>query len=123
MKVISQAQIDLWEKPLCSQARYDVDEQQVDFFDVCTRCNRTKSAHHKDRELKRRTKKRDLVRAIMEIRKYNDQLLAALHAADSVMWMAEEYADAGGTYGPEMRDYKAAKAKVDKAFGVGKPSL
>jgi hypothetical protein len=46
-------------------------------------------------------------------------LLAACEAADRILWMAEAYAEAGGTHGPEMRDYNEAapliKAAIAKA--------
>jgi heptaprenylglyceryl phosphate synthase len=49
----------------------------------------------------------------------NDDLLAACEAADRILWMAEAYAEAGGTHGPEMRDYNEAapliKAAIAKA--------
>ena len=33
---------------------------------------------------------------------------AKLEAAKSILWMAEKYAEGGGSRGPEMRDYQAA---------------
>jgi hypothetical protein len=39
--------------------------------------------------------------------------LKALRTADSILWMAERYADSGGSNGPEMRDYKEVQAQVD----------
>lgn len=41
----------------------------------------------------------------------------ALNAADSVMWMAERYAEGGGANGPEMRDYLSATRIVLKVRG------
>jgi uncharacterized coiled-coil DUF342 family protein len=34
-------------------------------------------------------------------------------AARSILWMAKEYAEAGGRGGPEMRDYEAAAEIID----------
>lgn len=34
-------------------------------------------------------------------------------AAQSILWMAKEYAEAGGSRGPEMRDYLAAKKVIN----------
>lgn len=39
-----------------------------------------------------------------EVRKLERQL----KAAKSILWMAQEYAEAGGSRGPEMREYKKA---------------
>lgn len=39
----------------------------------------------------------------------------ALRQAQSILWMAERYADAGGSGGPEMRDYGPAAATVQQA--------
>lgn len=36
------------------------------------------------------------------------QLERELNAAKSLLWMAEKYAEAGGSNGPEMREYRAA---------------
>lgn len=41
---------------------------------------------------------------------------AGLRAADGVMWMAERYAEAGGSGGIEMENYTEAKAAVDAAL-------
>lgn len=43
-------------------------------------------------------------------------MLEALHAAESVLWMAEEYAKAGGSGGPEMREFKSAVELIDAAI-------
>lgn len=40
----------------------------------------------------------------------------ALASAKGVLWMAREYAEAGGSGGPEMRDLAAAEANVDTAL-------
>jgi hypothetical protein len=45
------------------------------------------------------------------------KLMEALQAVDSViMWMAENYAEGGGSSGPEMRSYREVKALVDDAL-------
>jgi hypothetical protein len=43
-----------------------------------------------------------------EGRAENKRLREALVAAENVMWMAESYAEAGGSGGPEWRDYTSA---------------
>lgn len=49
-------------------------------------------------------------------------LEGALRKAESVLWMAEQYAIGGGTHGPEMREYKVAAEAVDAALaGRSKP--
>lgn len=48
-----------------------------------------------------------------EVRELRD----ALRLADGVMWMAEKYAEAGGTGGPEMREYVPAAAAVRRVLG------
>ena len=40
----------------------------------------------------------------------------ALAAANGVMWMAREYAEAGGSCGPEMQDFTDAQMKIDAAL-------
>ncbi len=45
------------------------------------------------------------------------ELEAALLAADRVMWMAKQWADGGGSGGPEMREYKEVEAIVVSALG------
>lgn len=49
------------------------------------------------------------------------ELLEALQAADRILWMAEKYAEGGGSGGPEQRDYDEAapliKAALAKAEG------
>lgn len=42
-----------------------------------------------------------------------EELERKLNAALSVMWMAKEHAEAGGSGGPEMRDYRAAEEILD----------
>src|ERR1051325_1344383 len=46
----------------------------------------------------------------------NRVLREALEAADSILWMAKEYAEGGGSRGPEMRDYTEAEEKVAAAI-------
>ena len=47
----------------------------------------------------------------------NDRLKEALEAADSILWMAERYAESGGSRGPEMRDFLAANKVIQAALG------
>lgn len=42
-------------------------------------------------------------------------LVEALRAAQSVLWMAEKYAEDGGSRGPEIGDYEDAMKKIDAA--------
>jgi len=42
-------------------------------------------------------------------------LTQGIVAARSIMWMAKEYAEAGGSHGPEMRDYTDAEEKLASA--------
>lgn len=44
------------------------------------------------------------------------RLRAALEAAQSIFWMAEAYADGGGSHGPERHDYDEADAIVRAAL-------
>lgn len=44
------------------------------------------------------------------------RLRAALDAAQSIFWMAEAYADGGGSHGPERRDYDEAVSIVRAAL-------
>lgn len=44
------------------------------------------------------------------------ELLEALRTAESILWMAENYADAGGRGGPEWRDYEPAAAQIRSAI-------
>lgn len=46
-------------------------------------------------------------------------LRAALESADSILWMAERYAEGGGQHGPEREDYECAAASVRAALGGG----
>jgi hypothetical protein len=50
------------------------------------------------------------------ITQQRDELAAALRAASSILWMAEKYAEAGGSRGPEMRDYTEAAETVEAAL-------
>lgn len=57
---------------------------------------------------------------------YCEAALAAVRLAQEawgrIIWMAEKYAEAGGRYGPEQRDYDEAVkdfAALDQAFGSG----
>jgi len=43
-------------------------------------------------------------------------LLEALKAAQSILWMAEQYAESGGLNGPEMRDFKEAEPLIYAAI-------
>jgi hypothetical protein len=43
-------------------------------------------------------------------------LVTALRAAESILWMAERYADAGGTHGIEMSEYEPAAALIRAAL-------
>lgn len=43
-------------------------------------------------------------------------LLRALKAADSILWMAEKYAEAGGSGGQEMQDFNKANEIIQKAL-------
>lgn len=45
-------------------------------------------------------------------------LREALEAANGVMWMAEAYAEGGGSRGPEMRDYREAEELVSAALAA-----
>jgi hypothetical protein len=54
--------------------------------------------------------------ALAALRLLVRDLAEGLEYAESIMWMAQEYADAGGRGGPEMRDYTAAKAALDAAL-------
>lgn len=47
-------------------------------------------------------------------------LLEACEAARSILWMAERYAEAGGQYGPERRDYDEAAAILIAALAKAK---
>lgn len=49
-------------------------------------------------------------------------LLEACEAADRVMWMAKEYAEAGGSGGPEMRDYTEAETVISAAIAKARGS-
>lgn len=44
------------------------------------------------------------------------ELLKALEAANRILWMAESYADSGGSGGPERRDYVEVAAEVRDAI-------
>ena len=44
------------------------------------------------------------------------ELAAALKAADSILWMAERYAEAGGTYSIEMEEYEVAEKAIHAAL-------
>lgn len=50
----------------------------------------------------------------------NKQLREALDAAASVMWMAEKYAEGGGSDGPEMQDFTWANCKVESERAANK---
>lgn len=50
--------------------------------------------------------------AVAALRTRCATLEAALKAAKSIMWMAKNYAEAGGTHGPEMRDYNEVESIV-----------
>jgi hypothetical protein len=50
-----------------------------------------------------------------EGRAENKRLREALVAAENVMWMAESYAEAGGSGGPEWRDYTEATNAIRRA--------
>jgi hypothetical protein len=57
------------------------------------------------------------VAAQPDLQTENERLRAALEAVDSgIMWMAEKYAESGGSGGPEMRDYNEVKAIMDDAL-------
>lgn len=45
------------------------------------------------------------------------ELEKALDAAKSILWMAEKYAEGGGSHSGEMRDYLEATEKIDAADG------
>lgn len=47
---------------------------------------------------------------ILRLEQENKELVTALMAVNSILWMAEKYADAGGLSGPERREYEAAVA-------------
>lgn len=51
-----------------------------------------------------------------------DRLREALNAADSILWMAREYAEAGGSGGPEMVDFTAAEQAVRAALSAPLPA-
>lgn len=40
----------------------------------------------------------------------------AYEAAISLLWMAEKYAEGGGTHGPEMRDFEEAQRLISEAL-------
>lgn len=40
----------------------------------------------------------------------------ALSDADRIMWMAERYAEGGGSHGPEMRDYEPTEKAISHAL-------
>lgn len=40
----------------------------------------------------------------------------AYEAAKSLLWMAKEYAEAGGSDGPEMRDFEEAQRLISEAL-------
>lgn len=46
------------------------------------------------------------------------ELEAQVEAAKSIMWMAEKYAEAGGSRGHEMRDYLEVMAAIGCANGI-----
>lgn len=58
------------------------------------------------------------IAALPELLDEVERLRKALVAAKSVLWMAERYADAGGSAGPEMRDFCAVKDAL-AALGEG----
>lgn len=41
-------------------------------------------------------------------------LRGALETAERILWMAERYAEDGGTHGPEARDYREAVEDIDR---------
>lgn len=49
----------------------------------------------------------------LPLRRMIGQIERQLSAAKSVLWMAEKYAEAGGSNGPEMREYKAVMKVLD----------
>lgn len=40
----------------------------------------------------------------------------AYEAAKTLLWMAEKYAEGGGTHGPEMRDFEEAQRLIAEAL-------
>lgn len=42
----------------------------------------------------------------------HERLREQFEAAFSLLWMAENYAEGGGSRGPEMRDYREAMATI-----------
>lgn len=55
---------------------------------------------------------------IHDIKERNAKLVEALKAADSIMWMAKEYAEAGGRHGPEQRDYDEVMPVIQAALAA-----
>lgn len=45
-----------------------------------------------------------------------DALRAACEAAQGILWMAEAYAQGGGSHGPEMADYDVAAVALSAAL-------
>jgi hypothetical protein len=50
----------------------------------------------------------------------HDDLVAALKGAESILWMAESYAEAGGSGGPEMREYAPVAEMIRAALAKAK---
>ena len=59
----------------------------------------------------------ELVEAIDWVLEYRDrrirELSTALEAAESILWMAEKYAEGGGMHSIEMEDYQRVKEIID----------
>lgn len=49
-----------------------------------------------------------------QIRELYIKLTDAIHAYDLIRPFAEEYASAGGEYGPEMRDFRLAERMIGR---------
>ena len=46
----------------------------------------------------------------------HERLVEAVKLADSILWMAEKYAEGGGSNGPEMQDYRPAEQAIRAAL-------
>jgi hypothetical protein len=57
----------------------------------------------------------DLILSLLDDADELDAAKEALGAAEGIMWMAENYAEAGGSGGIEMEDFRAAREVMQRA--------